>query len=168
MVRYWDRADGIAIGPYRVYFFSHEPNEPPHVHVDRDDQSAKFWLRPVGLALNLGFSPVELRRIQQMLRENENDLMEKWNASSEIKPGERVKNVTFTEDTLSVDLIDGRTIVVPLAWYPRLLDASLEQRQKWQISAAGYGIHWPEIDEDLSTAGLLRGAPAEEREWARS
>jgi hypothetical protein len=48
--------------------------------VDRDDQSAKFWLRPVGLALNLGFSPVELRRIQQMLRESENALMEKWNA----------------------------------------------------------------------------------------
>jgi hypothetical protein len=64
-----------------VYFFSHEPNEPPHVHVDRDDQSAKFWLRPVGLALNLGFSPLELRRIQQMLRENEKDLTEKWNAS---------------------------------------------------------------------------------------
>lgn len=68
-------------GPYRVYFFSHEPNEPPHVHVDRDDQSAKFWLRPIRLALNLGFSPVELRRIQQMLRENETALMEKWNAS---------------------------------------------------------------------------------------
>jgi len=64
-----------------VYFFSHEPNEPPHVHVDRDDQSAKFWLRPIRLALNLGFSPVELRRIQQMLRENETALMEKWNAS---------------------------------------------------------------------------------------
>jgi len=58
----------LRSGPYRVYFFSHEPNEPAHVHVDRDDQSAKFWLRPVGLALNLGF------------RENENDLMEKWNA----------------------------------------------------------------------------------------
>ena len=68
-------------GPYRVYFFSHEPNEPPHVHVDRDDQSAKFWLRPIRLALNLGFSPVELRRIQQMLRENETALMERWNAS---------------------------------------------------------------------------------------
>jgi hypothetical protein len=86
----------------------------------------------------------------------------------EIKPGERVKNVSFTEDTLSVDLIDGRTIVVPLVWYPRLLDASPEQRQNWQISAAGYGIHWPEIDEDLSTAGLLRGAPAAERVWSRS
>jgi len=86
---------------------------------------------------------------------------------SEIKPGERVKNVSFTEDTLAVDLVDGRTIVAPLALYPRLLDATSEQRQNWQVSAAGYGIHWQEIDEDLSTAGLLRGAPAAEREWAR-
>ena len=61
--------------------------------------------------------------------------------ASEIKPGERVKNVNFTEDTLAVDLIDGRTIVAPLVWYPRLLDASSEQRQNWQVSAAGYGIH---------------------------
>ena len=71
-----------------------------------------------------------------------------------------MKAVHFTEDTIAVDLVDGRTIVVPLAWYPRLLDASPEQRRNWQISGAGYGIHWPDIDEDLSTDGLLRGAPA--------
>ena len=88
--------------------------------------------------------------------------------TSEIKPGERVKDVSFTEDTLAVDLVDGRTIVVPVVWYPRLLDASPEQRQNWQVSAAGYGIHWPDVDEDLSTAGLLRGAPAAERVWART
>ncbi len=70
----------LRSGPYRVYFYSHEPNEPPHVHADRDDQSAKFWLRPVALAQNLGFSPVELRRIQRMLEENESILLEKWNA----------------------------------------------------------------------------------------
>ena len=79
---------------------------------------------------------------------------------SEIKPGERVKAVHFTDDTLAVDLIDGRTIVVPLVWYPRLLDATVEQRENWEISGAGYGIHWPDLDEDLSTGGLLRGAPA--------
>jgi hypothetical protein len=79
---------------------------------------------------------------------------------SEVKPGERVKDVQFTEDTIAVDLIDGRTIVVPLAWFPRLLDATVEQRRNWQLSGAGYGIHWPDIDEDLSTEGLLRGAPA--------
>jgi len=79
---------------------------------------------------------------------------------SEVKPGERVKDVQFTEDTIAVDLVDGRTIVVPLAWYPRLLEATAVQRQNWQVSGAGYGIHWPDIDEDLSTEGLLRGAPA--------
>jgi hypothetical protein len=79
---------------------------------------------------------------------------------SGVKPGERVKGVNFTEDTMAVDLLDGRTIVVPLAWYPRLLDATPEQRRNWQISGAGYGVHWPDLDEDLSTEGLLRGAPA--------
>ncbi|MGA2227217.1 MAG: DUF2442 domain-containing protein [Syntrophobacteraceae bacterium] len=80
--------------------------------------------------------------------------------TSDIKPGERVKDVHFTEDTLSVDMVDGRTITVPLAWYPRLLHATVQQRQNWQICGGGYGIHWPDIDEDLSTEGLLRGAPA--------
>ena len=79
---------------------------------------------------------------------------------SDIKPGERVKDVHLTQDSLSVDLIDGRTIVVPLAWYPRLLHATNEQRKNWEIRGGGYGIHWPDIDEDLSTEGLLRGAPA--------
>jgi len=80
--------------------------------------------------------------------------------SSGVKPGEQVKDVHFTEDTMAVDLIDGRTIIVPLAWYPRLLDATPQQRGNWQISGAGYGIHWPDVDEDLSNEGLLRGAPA--------
>ena len=84
---------------------------------------------------------------------------------SDIKPGERVKNVIFTDDTLAVDLVDGRTIIVPLLWYPRFLAATSEQRHNWQVSAAGYGIHWSDIDEDLSTSGLLRGSPAPEHAW---
>jgi uncharacterized protein DUF2442 len=79
---------------------------------------------------------------------------------SELKPGERVKDVRLTKDTMAVDLIDGRTIIVPLAWYPKLFEATPDERRNWKISGAGYGIHWPDIDEDLSTEGLLRGAPA--------
>ncbi len=75
-------------------------------------------------------------------------------------PDERVKDVKLTEDALSVALMDGRVISVPLAWYPRLLDASDAQRENWRIAGGGYGIHWPDVDEDLSTEGLLRGAPA--------
>jgi len=81
-------------------------------------------------------------------------------STSQLSSGQRVKDVRFDEDTLSVDLVDGRTITVPLAWYPRLLHASPEQRAVWEISGGGYGIHWPQIDEDLSTEGLLCGAPA--------
>ncbi|MFL6232867.1 MAG: DUF2442 domain-containing protein [Thermoanaerobaculia bacterium] len=77
-----------------------------------------------------------------------------------IRADERVRDVSFSEDSFTVELMDGRAITTPLAWFPRLLHASLKQRQNWQIAGAGYGIHWPDIDEDLSTEGLLRGAPA--------
>lgn len=69
----------LRIGPYRIYFHSHEPNESAHVHVDRDEQSANFWLVPITLARNLGFSPQELRGIERILSENEKILLEAWN-----------------------------------------------------------------------------------------
>ena len=66
----------LRSGPYRVYFYSHEPNEPPHVHVDRDECSAKFWLEPVGLAHNLGFNARELRRVEVIVAEHRTQLKE--------------------------------------------------------------------------------------------
>jgi hypothetical protein len=69
----------LRSGPYRVYFHSHEPHEPPHVHVDRDDQSAKFWLSPVSLARNLGFSAKELNTIQRLVTAHKGELLEAWN-----------------------------------------------------------------------------------------
>ena len=77
-----------------------------------------------------------------------------------IRADERVKDVYFTEETISVDLMDGRTIPVALVWYPRLLNATPEQRTRWELAGGGYGIHWEEIDEDLNTEGMLCGAPA--------
>jgi len=77
-----------------------------------------------------------------------------------LSADERVRDVRVSEDTLTVDLMDGRTISVPLVWYPRLFSGTSKQQSNWKVCAAGYGIHWPELDEDLSTEGLLRGAPA--------
>jgi hypothetical protein len=68
----------LRSGPYRLYFYSHEPNEPPHVHIDRDDQSCKFWLEPVALARNLGFSAKELRDIERLVIDNQPLLLEAW------------------------------------------------------------------------------------------
>src|SRR3954468_2455702 len=66
-------------------------------------------------------------------------------------------NVAVTDDTLTVDLSDGRSISVPLAWYPRLAHGSPEERQSWRLIGRGDGIHWPDLDEDISVEGLLAG-----------
>jgi hypothetical protein len=79
---------------------------------------------------------------------------------SEPKAGERLTGVRVTEDSLTVDLLDGRTITVPLAWYPRLADATEPQRNNFRIIGGGYVVNWPEIDEHLSAQGLIAGAPA--------
>ena len=78
---------------------------------------------------------------------------------STINLGERVADVSFTDEALCVSLRDGRKISVPLSWYPRLLKATPLQRNNWEIAGGGYGIHWPELDEDLSSQGLLNGRP---------
>ena len=72
----------LQSGPYRVYFYSHDLlNEPPYVHVDRDDDSAKFWLNPVALAHNYGFGAAELRRVARLVEEHETELLEAWYAN---------------------------------------------------------------------------------------
>ncbi|HKY35761.1 MAG TPA: DUF2442 domain-containing protein [Polyangiaceae bacterium] len=86
--------------------------------------------------------------------------------TSEPRPGERIVDVRVDDNLLTVDLADGRTISVPLVWFPRLVDATPAQRHNWQLAGGGFGIHWPDIDEDLSSAGLLRGAPAARRSGA--
>jgi hypothetical protein len=73
---------------------------------------------------------------------------------------DRVRAVSVRNEMLRVELMDGRAIEVPLRWYPRLLNASPSQRERWEVCGGGYGIHWPDVDEDLSTEGLLRGQPA--------
>ena len=81
-------------------------------------------------------------------------------SSSIVEVNARAREVCFTEDEMTVGLADGRKVSVPLAWFPRLLRATAEQRQQWEFLGDGEGIHWEEIDEDLSVAGLLRGTRA--------
>ncbi len=75
----------------------------------------------------------------------------------------RVAGARIEDDALIVELMDGRAISAPLAWFPRLLAATDAERANWRIAGGGYGLHWPDIDEDISTEGLLRGAPSPER-----
>jgi len=70
----------------------------------------------------------------------------------------RIVHVTVTDDTLSVDLEDGRTVAVPIGWYPRLACGTPAEHANFQISSAGYGIHWPDLDEDLSIDGMIKTA----------
>lgn len=80
--------------------------------------------------------------------------------SSEPSVDPRAVGVAIDDDGLTVDLADGRSVTVPLAWFPRLLHADPRQRGNWRLVGDGLGIHWPDVDEDLSVSGLLRGAAA--------
>jgi hypothetical protein len=84
-------------------------------------------------------------------------------SSSAVETTPRATEVSATETDLVVRLADGRTIIVPLSWYPRLANASGEQRADYELLGDGEYIHWPQIDEDLSVRGLLRGTPAPQK-----
>ena len=77
-------------------------------------------------------------------------------------PPARVVGVKVSSEALAVDLADGRTVVVPLAWYPRLFHGTRQERNRWPLIGRGEGIHWPELDEDISVEGLLAGTPSGE------
>ena len=121
-------------GPYRFYFFANEGDEPRHVHVQRGDALAKFWLEPAALFSSVSFSAPGL--------------------------DPRAVEVEITEDELTVVLLVGRRLSVPLIWFPKLRKASPKQRSNFELLGGGIGIHWPDIDEDLSVQGLFRGVRA--------
>lgn len=80
--------------------------------------------------------------------------------STAVSVENRIGHVVVTNETITAHLVDGRVISVPLAWSWRLSDATPEQRANWQLIGDGYGVHWPDVDEDLSADGLLNGVPA--------
>ncbi len=80
--------------------------------------------------------------------------------STVVNTEARIQSVSVTDDTISAQLVDGRTISVPLAWSWRLSEATPEQRSRFEIIGTGSGIHWPGVDEDISVEGMLHGIPA--------
>jgi Protein of unknown function (DUF2442) len=120
---------------------------------------AKFWLHDLSVAVNADFPPMKSALLSAT--SDRNAIFSKANGMStlEIDVGDiRPVSVAFTADELVVTLADGRKIATPLAWYPRLRDANAAAREHFELMPMG--IHWPDLDEDLGIAGMLRGRPA--------
>ena len=153
----------LRSGPYRFFFYAGDRDEPPHVHVERDNNTAKFWLDPVRLQNSGGFSRRDINRIQKLVDKNREHLLGVgMNTSTNEIHVAKAQHVDVTEDTLMVDLVDGRTILAPIVWYPRLLHGKSEERNNWRWIGRGEGIHWPDLDEDISVENLLAGKPSGE------
>ncbi len=153
----------LRSGPYRFFFYTGDRDEPAHVHVERDDCEAKFWLDPVWLERSRGFARKEFTRSRPSLRRTSSTC---WRAGMNTSTAESrsvaATQVAVTDDTLTVELSDGRSISVPLAWYPRLLNGTAEERSRWRLIGQGQVIHWPDLDEDISVENLLVGRPSAE------
>ena len=85
--------------------------------------------------------------------------------STAVSVESRIGHIVVTDETITAHLVDGRVISVPLAWSWRLSDATPAQRANWQLIGDGHGVHWPDVDEDLSADGLLNGVPARRPRW---
>jgi len=137
----------LRINQYRLFFFSNEANEPLHIHIESGEKYAKFWLEPVKLEKSIGYNAKELTEIRNIVTEN----------TSVIKTHDAMASeVWFDTHMMHVRLLDGREISVPVEWFPKLRSASEKQRNNWRLIGKGIGIHWEEIDEDISVSALLK------------
>jgi hypothetical protein len=110
-----------------------------------------------------GFSSVKLNRIQRLIAANRETLLENGMNSLAIEPRTTfAENVRVTSESLSVELSDGRSVTAPLAWFPRLQHGTAKERNSWRLIGRGEGIHWPDLDEDISVEGLMLGKPSGE------
>ena len=161
-------------GTYRFIFYASDWGQPPHVHVQREHRVGKFWLDPVRLETSGAFEPSETRRIVRLLERHQALLLESWHEyfNHEV-PAPEAERVIVTEDALTAELSDGRTTTVPLDWYPRLAHATPQERDNWELIGPGEGIHWPDLDEDISATELIAGRQSGEgaksfRRWLKA
>jgi hypothetical protein len=142
-----------------VFFTSFDCTEPPHVHVERESKTCKFWLEPVSLARNHGFSARNSTSSGDWFQAAGPQIW-RFGVSTAASSDPRIQEVRVTRDQIVARLLDGRVISVPLAWSWRLSEASSAQRSNFRIIGTGQGIHWPDVDEDISVEGMLQGTPA--------
>lgn len=116
---------------------------------------AKFWLEPTELVEARGFRGSELRELYSIIEEHRDKFIVAWMSTLASKPLADAIDVRCTDDELIVTLVDGRRVSAPLAWFPRLLRATPKQRANWRLIGRGVGIHWDDVDEDISVHSLL-------------
>ena len=145
----------MRIRGYRFFFFSRESQEPRHIHIEQAERYAKFWLEPIELAEARGFRGAQFRELYAIIEENREKFIIAWMSTLANKAVADAVDVKCTDDELIVSLVDGRRVSAPLAWFPRLLKATPKQRANWRLIGRGVGIHWDDIDEDISVRTLL-------------
>jgi hypothetical protein len=144
----------LRIAGFR-FFFGREGNEPPHIHVEQAERYAKFWLTPVALADPAVFAARNCAICTIWLRNIARALSSLGMSTLASKPLADAVDVAFTDSELVVTLVDGRRAFAPLEWFPRLLRATPAQRSNWRCIGRGIGIHWPDLDEDVSVKSIL-------------
>jgi hypothetical protein len=145
----------LRVRGFRFFFFSREGHEPRHIHVEQAERYAKFWLDPIELVESRGFHSSELRELHSIIAEHRDKFIIAWMSTLASKPVADAVDVKCTDDELIVTLVDGRRVSAPLAWFPRLLRATPKQRANWRLIGRGIGIHWDDVDEDISVRSLL-------------
>ena len=126
--------------------------------MEREESRAKSWLDPIRFENSRGFRPAEIRQIERLVAENAGGFWRHGVSTSEIERREATaQSLRVSDDTLTVDLADARTITVPLAWFPRLANGTALERANWRLIGNGEGVHWADLDEDISVQSLLAG-----------
>lgn len=161
-------------GPYRFYFVSSDRDEPSHIHVRTHSGFAKFWLDPERcreVVVSDGWNCAAFRELLNEITVHSWRLGMTTSTVELDVPG--ATSITVTNTLLTAELADGRIISVPLVWYPRLVHATEDERNNWELHAGSQHIHWADLDEDISVEGLLAGRRSGEsqaslKRWLRA
>ena len=139
---------------YRFFFYIND-HTPPHIHIEKNRSTAKFFLKNAELAKSKRFNAKELSEIRNIILENLELLKQNGMSVLQIIKSANAVDIWFDDIKMYLILDDGRELAVPINWFPSLRDATREQRNKWRFIGDGEGIHWEDLDEDILVKGLL-------------